>query len=89
MDEWNRLGGHVVNANMIVAFSNRLHKFMYSDVKWGEVHRSGPSQTHVLTIIGVTSFSVNLSNLYKLFPPFVFPVSSLGPTGLLVPDLPL
>lgn len=35
VDKWNRLGGHVGNADMINIFK-KLNKFMYSEGRWAE-----------------------------------------------------
>lgn len=35
VDEWNRLGSHVVSANTVVTFGKRLDKFIDSDVMLG------------------------------------------------------
>ncbi len=35
VDEWNRLGGHVVGANTVDTFKKRLDKAMEGEMRWG------------------------------------------------------
>ncbi len=35
VDEWNRLGSHVVGANTIDTFKKRLDKAMDGEARWG------------------------------------------------------